>query len=82
VVEIQSRIASIILDNRHCAIYSMDLSAAFDLIRPEIFLNKALKVNPRGGLVHFIHDFFTDSRGFEEICQSGELNKKVCRATT
>jgi hypothetical protein len=75
-IEIQSRIASVLQDGRHCAIYSMDLSAAFDLIRPEIFVDKALKVIPSEGLVHLIHDFITDRKGYVEIGQSSSQMKR------
>ena len=66
-IELQSHIASILDKNKLCLVYSMDLSAAFDLIRPGIFVKKALSVVPSRGIIHLILDFITKRKAFVEV---------------
>lgn len=66
-IEIQSHIAEHLDANKQCLIYSMDLSAAFDLIRPGIFVSKALKVIPDNGLVWLILEFIKNRKAFVEL---------------
>jgi len=47
----------------------MDLSAAFDLIRPDIFTKRAIEVLPEN-MVWLIKDFITERKAFVEIGQS------------
>jgi hypothetical protein len=68
-LEIQGFIAEELSVGKYVAVYSVDLSAAFDLIRPGIFVKKALKVIPDHNIVHFMHDFITERKGFVEINQ-------------
>ncbi len=70
-LEIQDALARRMDDNLQCLIYSVDLSAAFDLIRPRIFVKKALEVMDPG-LVWLIHDFITGRKAFVDI--KGEVS--------
>jgi hypothetical protein len=53
------KLSGMLDQNRICLMYSMDLTAALDLIRPGIFAKKALKVVPDAGLVWLMYDFIT-----------------------
>jgi len=54
-IELQDTIARELDQNRICLVYSTDLSAAFDLIRPGIFLSNALEVIPDHGIVWLMY---------------------------
>jgi hypothetical protein len=69
-LEVQGIISEILDSGKVCAIYSADLSAAFDLVRPGIFIKKALQVIEDPGLVCLIHEFLKDRKAFVEIGQS------------
>jgi hypothetical protein len=49
--------------------YSADLSAMFDLVRPGIFVKKALQVIPEEhhDLIHLVHDFITGPKAYVEL---------------
>ncbi len=68
-VELQSQIASALDRGKKCMIYSMDLSAAFDLIRPGIFITKALQTFPDRGIIHLVHDFITNRKAYVDTGQ-------------
>jgi len=53
------KLSGMLDQNRICLMYSMDLTAALDLIRPGIFAKKALKVVPDAGLVWLMYNFIT-----------------------
>ena len=59
-LEVQDCLAASLDDNKPCLIYSVDLSAAFDLVRPGIFVKKAQKVINDNGLIWFIKEFITE----------------------
>ncbi len=44
----------------------MDLSAAFELIRPGIFASKAKKILRNDSLAYLVQDFITDRKAFVE----------------
>ncbi len=48
-------------------LYSVDLSATFDLVRPGIFVQKALRVVEDPGLVWLIYDYITERKAFVEV---------------
>jgi len=54
-LEVQDCIASALENKEKCLIYSMDLSAAFDLVRPGIFASKARRIIGDDGLSHHNH---------------------------
>lgn len=66
-IELQNYLATHLDLNRHCLIYSVDLSAAFDLIRPGIFTKKAREVIKDSGIVSLMYDFITDRKAYVEI---------------
>ena len=66
-IELQNTLAGALDLNKHCLVYSMDLSAAFDLIRPGIFVEKACSVIKDTGIVWLIHDFITNRKAFVEL---------------
>lgn len=74
-VEIQSHIAEQLDANKQCLVYSMDLSAAFDLIRPGIFVNKAMKVISDEGIVWLILEFIKNRKAFVEL--DGETSSTI-----
>jgi hypothetical protein len=55
----------------------MDLSAAFNLIRPGIFVKKALNVIPDKGLVWLIPNFITDRRAYVEVGTNASTTFKL-----
>jgi len=68
------------LDNRKCsAVYSLDMSAAFDLLRPEIMENKLSGV--KNNLKKLVMNFLTDRRAFvqygDEVSLIFRLNAGV-----
>jgi len=67
-LEIQSAIADTLDHGLHCLIYSMDLSAAFDLIRPDIFYAKLCKQGkvPRQ-LCNLLMDMISERKAYVEI---------------
>ncbi len=66
-IELQDFIADNLDRGNHCLVYSTDLSAAFDLIRPGIFVEKARKVIPDEGIVDLMYEFITDRKAYVEI---------------
>ncbi len=75
----QSEIAKEIDNDKKCLIYSVDLSAAFDLIRPGIFVSKALKVIKDKGLVWLMRDFIIERLAYVELndCASSMFKLEV-----
>jgi hypothetical protein len=69
-IELQDHLALKMDLGMKCLVYSMDLSAAFDLIRPGIFLRKALKVIPEKGIAHLMYEFITERKAYVQIGQS------------
>jgi hypothetical protein len=69
-IEVQDAIASALDENLPCLVYSVDLSAAFDLVRPGIFVKKALEVIKEPGLVWLIKEFITKRKAFIQIGNS------------
>lgn len=65
-LEIQSTLASLMDKGEKCVIYSADLSAAFDVIRPDIFHKKA-KMCIGEELTDLIYELITDRQGFVEV---------------
>jgi len=65
-LEIQSTLAGLIDKGRQCVIYSADLSAAFDVIRPEIFHKKAIK-SIGVEMADLIFELITDRQGYVEV---------------
>jgi len=65
-LEIQSVVASLLDQRRICLMYSADLSAAFDLIRPGIFHQKA-KILTDNATADLIYEFITQRKGFVEL---------------
>lgn len=75
-IELQSFLACQLDKGKQCLMYSTDLSAAFDLIRPGIFVSKARKVIPDEGIIGLMYDFITDRKAYVEI---GQHNSSVFR---
>jgi len=69
-IEIQNCIADVLDRGKECLIYSVDLSAAFDLIKPGIFVNKAKTVIKDEGLVWMMHQFLTSRKAYVEVGNS------------
>ena len=69
-VELQEYIADALDRNKQCLVYSTDLSAAFDLIRPGLFVEKARQVIPDEGLISLMYEFITDRKAYVEIGHS------------
>jgi len=65
-LEIQSTLANLLDHKKPCIIYSTDLSAAFDLIRPGIFHQKAKRVIGEP-MADMIHEFITERKGYVEV---------------
>jgi hypothetical protein len=76
-VEVQSILANELDANKTCLIYSVDLSAAFDLVRPGVFVKKALKVLKEKGLVWLMLDFITERKAFVEVGNSTSMIFKL-----
>jgi hypothetical protein len=66
-MELQSVLADELDVGHQCTVYSMDLSAAFDLIRPGTFVRKALKIIPESRLVSLMYDFITELHAYVKI---------------
>jgi len=65
-LDVQSAVASALQDGKKCLVYSMDLTAAFDLIRPDIFCEKMSgKIN--NVLLQCLSDFLKNRKAFVEI---------------
>ncbi len=65
-VELQDALCNELDKNKICLVYSVDLSAAFDLIRPGLFVKKAAKlIEP--GLVHLMKEFIINRRAYVEF---------------
>ncbi len=76
-LHLQTALAEELDKNRMCIVYSMDLSAAFDLIRPGMFVKKALEVIPDSGLVWLMRDFITDRRAYVEVGANASTTFKL-----
>jgi hypothetical protein len=63
-LELQDYIASQMDLGLKCLVYSMDLSVVFDLIRPGIFIKKALEVIPECGIAQLMYEFITEHRAY------------------
>jgi hypothetical protein len=72
-LELQDEIAKNLDKNRSCLIYSMDLSAAFDLIRPGIFAKKASQVIEDKGIVNLLLDFITERKAYVEVGEATSI---------
>ncbi len=66
-LELQNEIAQSLDAKKRCLVYSMDLSAAFDLIRPGVFAKKARQIIKDDGIVNLLLDFISDRRAYVEI---------------
>jgi hypothetical protein len=66
-LDLQNEIAKNLDAKKKCLVYSMDLSAAFDLIRPGIFSKKARQIVRDDGIVNLLLDFISDRRAYVEI---------------
>ncbi len=75
-VELQDAICEALDKKKLCLVYSVDLSAAFDLIRPGLFYEKASKVMPPG-LARIIFNFISDRRAYVEVGQSTSCSFKL-----
>jgi hypothetical protein len=73
---VQDSIAEALDENKLCLLYSMDLSAAFDLVRPGTFARKALTLvkEENKGLVWLIHDFITERKAYVEVGGSTSMS--------
>jgi len=65
-IELQSIIAEALDKGEHAIVYSIDLSAAFDLLRIDV-LEEELRGKISSGLSHIIRDFLTDRCAIVEI---------------
>jgi hypothetical protein len=59
-LELQSVMANYQDNNKHASIYSLDMSAAFDLLRPSVFHMESSHINP--GLLNIIIDFLSNRK--------------------
>ncbi len=66
-IELQNYLANSLDSKKWCLVYSMDLSAAFDLVRPGIFVKKAMRVIEDVGLVKLMHEFITNRKAYVEL---------------
>jgi len=64
-------IAKFLYDGYHCIVYSLDLLAAFDLLRVDLLFEKLLGVN-LDGLLKFVVVFLTERMYFVNV---GSANK-------
>ncbi len=69
-IELQDYIADNLDKGKKCLVYSTDLSAAFDLIRPGLFVEKARRVIPDEGIIGLMYEFITDRKAYVEIGNS------------
>lgn len=69
-LEVQDVVAGALDSQQLALVYSVDLSVAFDIVRPGIFVEKALRVIKEPGLVWLIHEYITERRAFVEIGNS------------
>jgi len=74
-LELQHKISKNLEKNPLVAVYSMDLSAAFDLLRVDIMLETLKEIEISHGLAKVIEDFLTWRRIYVEV--SGERSKQV-----
>jgi len=66
-LEIQSRISSLLEAKKKVAMYSMDLSAAFDVLRPDIMDVRLRELNITHHLRKIIKDFLTHRKIYVDI---------------
>ncbi len=72
-LEVQDQIAMALDDKKKCIVYSMDLSAAFDLVRPGIFARKARNIIKDDGLTWLIYDYITERKAYVEVGSSTSM---------
>jgi len=66
VMELKDNIAELLDKKKTVLVYSLDLSAAFDLLRPDVLFDKFVGKLP-DGLLRFIMDFLSDRKFFVNI---------------
>jgi len=65
-MELKDYIAELLDKKKTVLVYSLDLSAAFDLLRPDLLFDKLVGKIP-GGLLRFMMDFLSDRRFYVNI---------------
>jgi len=74
-LELQHRIARNKETFKFVAVYTMDLSAAFDLLRPNILMNTLTKMGVSGGLAYVIKDFLSSRKIYVDI--NGQISQSI-----
>ena len=75
---LQSEVASRLDNKKSCVVYSVDLSAAFDMINPEIFYQN-FKDKISGGLMNIICDFLQERSFVVEVEGQRSTQHKLVR---
>jgi hypothetical protein len=72
-LELQHHIASALDRKRKVAVYSLDLSAAFDLLRPDLLVSQLKETNVEPPMTRIVMDFLQDRRAF--VCIDDQFSK-------